>query len=59
MVTLRSWLVPVVLATQEAEISSKPAQANSLQGPILKKILHKNKVGGVAEGEGPEFKPQY
>jgi hypothetical protein len=22
-------------------------------------MLHKNRVGGVAQGEGPEFKPQY
>jgi hypothetical protein len=27
--------------------------------PYLKKTLHKNKAGGVAQGEGPEFKPQY
>jgi hypothetical protein len=27
--------------------------------PYLKKIFHKNKAGGVAQGEGPEFKPQY
>jgi hypothetical protein len=27
--------------------------------PYLKKIFHKNKTGGVAQGEGPEFKPQY
>jgi hypothetical protein len=36
----------------------KPAQANTLQDPILKKH-HKNKAGGVTQGEGPEFKPQY
>jgi hypothetical protein len=27
--------------------------------PYLKKTLHKNRAGGVAQGEGPEFKPQY
>jgi hypothetical protein len=27
--------------------------------PYLKKILHKNRAGGVAKGVGPEFKPQY
>jgi hypothetical protein len=37
----------------------KPAWANSLQDPILKKTLHKNRDGGVAQGEGPEFKPQH
>jgi hypothetical protein len=26
---------------------------------LSRKILHKNKDGGVAQGEGPEFKPQY
>jgi hypothetical protein len=25
----------------------------------LKKKIHKKRVGGVAQGEGPEFKPQY
>jgi hypothetical protein len=25
----------------------------------LEKTLHKNMAGGVAHGEGPEFKPQY
>jgi hypothetical protein len=25
----------------------------------LKKNLHKNRAGGVAQGVGPEFKPQY
>jgi hypothetical protein len=27
--------------------------------PYLKKTLHKNRAGGVAQGEGPELKPQY
>jgi hypothetical protein len=26
---------------------------------LSQKILHKNRAGGVAQGEGPEFKPQY
>jgi hypothetical protein len=25
----------------------------------VRPYLHKNKAGGVAQGEGPEFKPQY
>jgi hypothetical protein len=37
--------------------SLKPAQANSSQDPISKKPITK-KGGGVAQGEGPEFKPQ-
>jgi hypothetical protein len=38
--------------------SSKPAQANSSQDPISKKPSQKI-TGGVAQGVGPEFKPQY
>jgi hypothetical protein len=37
---------------------SKPAQAKSLQDPISKNPS-KNRASGVAQGEGPEFKPQY
>jgi hypothetical protein len=38
----------------------KPAQANSLRDPISKKPhhAHKKRAGGVAQGVGPEFKPQ-
>jgi hypothetical protein len=43
---------------QEAR-GSKPAQANSLRDPILKTPITKKQAGGVAQGEGPEFKPQY
>jgi hypothetical protein len=39
--------------------SLKPALANSLRDPILKNPITKNWAGGVAQGEGPEFKPQY
>jgi hypothetical protein len=35
---------------------SKPAQANSLQDPILK-IPNTKKAGGVAQGVGPEIQP--
>jgi hypothetical protein len=35
--------------------SSKPA----LQETLTQKILHKNRAVGEAQGEGPEFKPQY
>jgi hypothetical protein len=27
--------------------------------PYLEKTLHKNRAGGRAQGEGPEFKLQY
>jgi hypothetical protein len=58
--------MPVVLATQEAEIRrvmvSKPARASSLQDPISIKKPQKpsrERVGGVGQGVGPEFKLQY
>jgi hypothetical protein len=38
---------------------SKPAWANSSVRPFLEKSLHKNRTGGMAQGEGPELKPQY
>jgi hypothetical protein len=38
---------------------SKSAQANSSQDPVSKKKnpSQKNRAGGVAQGENPEFKP--
>jgi hypothetical protein len=40
--------------------SSKPARANSSLDPILeKKKKSQNMADGVAQGVGPEFKPQY
>jgi hypothetical protein len=36
----------------------KPTQANSSQDPISKKPFAE-RAGGVAQGVGPEFKPQY
>jgi hypothetical protein len=39
--------------------SSKSPQANSLQDPISKKYPPQKRAGGVAQGEGPEFKPHY
>jgi hypothetical protein len=43
------WFMPVILATQEAEVRSQP-WANSLWDPILKK---------KSQCVDPEFKPQY
>jgi hypothetical protein len=37
----------------------KSAWANSFRDPISKKTLHKNRAGGVAQGDTHEFKPQY
>jgi hypothetical protein len=57
------WLMPVILATQEAEIRrivirSQPGQivheTLSQKNPSLKKV-----AGRVAQGVGPQFKPQY
>jgi hypothetical protein len=56
------WLTPIILATQEADqedSSSKPTQANSLRDPISKKTHHKERASGMAQGVGPELKPQY
>jgi hypothetical protein len=59
---VRQWLTPVIPATQEAEIrriaiGSQPGQI------VLETLSQKNpsqkRAGGVAQGEGPEFKPQY
>jgi hypothetical protein len=54
------WLTPVILATQEAEISKTRVQSQPRQvveETLSQETLHKNRAGGVAEGEGPEFKP--
>jgi hypothetical protein len=52
--------MPEFLATQEAETRriavQKPGQ--TVQRPISKKPSQK-RAGGVAQGVGPEFKPQY
>jgi hypothetical protein len=52
---------PVILVTQEAEIRRITVQ--SQPGQIVHKTLSRKNpsqkmTGGVAQGEGPEFKPQ-
>jgi hypothetical protein len=42
----------------QEDFDSKPAQANSSRDPILK-VPNPKRAGGVAQGESPEFKPQY
>jgi hypothetical protein len=42
----------------EEDHGSKPAQANCSKDPISK-IPSQKRAGGVAQGVGPEFKPQY
>jgi hypothetical protein len=38
---------------------SKPAPSKQFLKTLSQKTLHKNGAGGVAQGEGPEFKPKY
>jgi hypothetical protein len=52
----------IILAILEAEVRrivvrSQPGQI--VCKTLSQKALHKNRAGGVAQGEGPEFKPQY
>jgi hypothetical protein len=52
--------MPVILATQEEEIQRIMVQSQPRQivcETLSWKIFHKNKAGGVAQNEGPEFKP--
>jgi hypothetical protein len=56
------WLISIILATlgarDQEDHGSKPAQANSARDPMSKKPSQ-NRAGRVAQGEGPELKPQY
>jgi hypothetical protein len=56
------WLTPVILATQEAEI--RRITVRSQLGQIVWETLSRKnpsqkRTGGVAQGVGSEFKPQY
>jgi hypothetical protein len=56
------WLMPVILVTQEEEIRRITVQSHPRQTvceTLSQKTLHKNRAGGVVQGEGPEFKAQY
>jgi hypothetical protein len=53
--------MPVILATQEAEVRRITVQSQPrhiVHETLSRKTLYKNKAGRVAQGEGPEFKPQ-
>jgi hypothetical protein len=43
----------------QEDLGSKLNHASGVQDPISEKILLKKRTGGVAQGVGPEFKPQY
>jgi hypothetical protein len=51
----------VILVTQEAEIRRITVQSprQIVQETLSQKTLHKNRAGGVAQVEGPEFKTQF
>jgi hypothetical protein len=55
--------MPIILATQEARDQEdrglKLAQANSLRDHLGKTHHKKKGAGGIAQGIGPEFNPQY
>jgi hypothetical protein len=56
------WLTPVILAIQEAEI--RKITVGNQPGQIVHETLsrknpsQKKRAGGVAQGVGPQFKPQ-
>jgi hypothetical protein len=56
------WLTPVILATQEVEIRRTVVQSQAGQlvlETLYRKYATQRRTCGVAQGEGPEFKPQY
>jgi hypothetical protein len=55
------WLMPVILATQEVRSGGlwfEASWANSSRDP-MSKIFNTKRVDGMAQGIGPESKPQY
>jgi hypothetical protein len=58
----QKWLTPAILATQKAEIR-RIATRGQPREIVQETLSHKNptqkRAGGVAQGVGPEFKPQH
>jgi hypothetical protein len=55
---VHQWLTPVILAAQEGKIRRIEVRTQP-QANLSLKIHHKKRTGGVAQGVGPEFKPQH
>jgi hypothetical protein len=56
------WLTLVILGTQEAEIRRTAVRSQPRQivhETLSRKNPSQKRTGGVAQGIGPEFKPQY
>jgi hypothetical protein len=54
--------MPIILATQEAEIRRIAVQSQTRQivhETLSQKDLSQKRAGRVAQSVGPEFKPQY
>jgi hypothetical protein len=54
--------MPIIIATQEAEIRRLQVQSQSEQivpEALSGKSPSQKRAGGVIQGIGPEFKPQY
>jgi hypothetical protein len=59
---VNQWFLPVILATQEAEIRRITVQRQPRQivhETLSQKNPSQKRTGGVAQGVGPEFKLQY
>jgi hypothetical protein len=56
------WLTPVILALRRQRsggLQFKASVGKWFTRPYLENTHHKKRVVGVAQGIGPEFKPQY